>query len=128
VLSASEAAIHGETPKYEHVGSKDHIGCWADSKDFVSWNVNVTKPGKFKVVVAYSCAEGAQGSVFSVETGDQKLEGKSLTTGSWETYRTDDLGVIELAKPGKFTISVKPKAEPKWKVIGLKSVALMPVE
>ncbi len=127
VLSASEATIHGETPKYEHVGSKDQIGCWADSRDFVSWNVNVMKPGKFKVVVTYSCDDGAQGSAFSVEAGDQKLEGKSLATGSWETYRSDDLGVIELAKSGKCTIAVKPKTEPKWRVIGLKSVVLVPI-
>ena len=124
VLPAAEATIHGDTPKYEHSGGKDQIGCWAKAEDFVSWNIKLTKPGTFAVEVTYSCA--APGSAFTVEVGGQTLTGKSASTGSWETYRTDNLGTLKLDKPGTFTLAVKPKSEPKWKVIGLKSVTLTP--
>jgi hypothetical protein len=127
ILHAREADIHGETPKYEESGGKDQIGYWADSNDYVSWNVNVTRPGKFKVSITYSCAAGAEGSGFTVEATDQKLEGKSQSTGSWASYRTDELGTIELPGTGKCLIAVKPKSEPRWKVIGLKSVVLEPI-
>ncbi len=125
-LPADAAEIHGTTPKYEHGGGKDQIGCWADAKDYVSWNFKVTKPGTFAVAVTYSCA--APGSAFAVEVGAQKLAGKSASTGSWATYRTDNLGTLTFDKPGSYTLAVKPKSPPKWNSIGLKAVTLKPAE
>jgi len=125
VLTAAEATIHGDTPRYEHTETKDQIGCWAKAEDFVSWNIKLAKPGTFAVEVTYSC--DAPGSAFAVEASGQTLAGKSESTGSWETYSTDNLGTIKLDQPGTITLAVKPKAEPKWKVIGLKAVVLHPV-
>lgn len=125
VLPAAEATIHGDTPRYEHTGTKDQIGCWAQAEDYVSWSIKLAKPGTFAVEVSYSCA--APGSAFTVEVGGQTLAGESSSTGSWETYRTDNLGTIKLDQSGTSTLAVKPKAEPTWKVIGLKSVVLRPV-
>ncbi len=124
-LNAAEATIHGETPKYERAASKDQIGCWANAADFVSWSCKATRPGPYTVEITYSCA--APGSAFTVEAGGQILTGKSASTGSWEEYRTDNLGKIKIDQPGTITLAVKPMAEPKWKVIGLKSVVLHPV-
>ena len=70
----------------------------------------------------------APGSAFTVELSGQTLTGQSASTGSWESYRTDKLGTLKLDKPGTFTLTVKPKPEPKWRVIGLKSVTLKPTE
>ena len=126
VLPAAAATIHGDTPQYEHAGTKDQIGCWAKADDFVSWNIKLTRPGRFTVELTYSCA--APGSAFTVEAGGQTLAGKSASTGSWETYRTDSLGTIKLDQPGIITLTVKPKTDPKWRVIGLKSVTLVPAE
>jgi len=123
-LAAADAEIHGTTPQYEHGGGKDQIGCWADAKDFVSWNFKVTKPGTYSVAVTYSCA--APGSAFCVEVGNQKLAGRSASTGSWATYRTDQLGQLTFDRPGTYTLAVKPQPDTKWKVIGLKSVILTP--
>ena len=126
VLPAAEAEIHGTTPKYEHGNGKDHIGYWAKAEDFVSWNIKVTKPGTFAVEITYSCA--ALGSAFAVELSGQTLTGKSASTGSWENYHSDNLGTMKLDKPGTFTLAVKPKPAPKWRVIGLKAVTLKPIE
>ena len=125
VLPAAEATIHGNTPQYEHAGVKDQIGCWAKAEDFVSWNIKLAMPGTFAVEITYSCA--APGSAFTVEAGGQSLAGQSASTGSWESYRTDKLGSMTFDKPGSINLAVKPKAQLKWKVIGLKSVVLHPV-
>lgn len=122
VLNAVDASIHGETPRYESGGGKNQIGYWAKAEDFVSWNIKVVKPATFAVEITYSCA--SPGSEYTVEVGGQKLAGKSASTGSWASYRTDKLGTLEFDKPGIFTLAVKPKAEPKWRVIGLKAVTL----
>ena len=126
-LSAGEGEIHGSTPQYEKDGAKDQIGFWADPNDFVSWNLKVAKTGRYEVAVTYSCQPGAEGSRFSVELGDQKLLGTSQPTQSWSTYRTESLGKVSLAKPGVYTLAVKPCTE-NWKVIGLNKVMLAPVK
>ena len=126
VLPASDATIHGDTPKYEHNETKDQIGCWARAEDFVSWNIKLKRPGTFAVEVTYSC--DAPGSAFAVEAAGQTLTGKSVSTGSWQSYRTDRLGTMKFDRFGVIALTVKPKADPRWKVIGLKSVALHPIE
>ena len=125
VLPAAEATLHGDTPQYEHTGAKDHIGCWAGAGDFVSWEIKLAQPGVYTVDVTYSCA--VPGSAFTVEAGGRTLPGTSASTGSWETYRTDSLGTLQLDQSGDITLAVKPKADPKWRVIGLKAVVLRPV-
>lgn len=124
VLEARDAEIHGDTPRYEQDGGKDQIGYWANPQDFVSWTFQVLQPGTYEVVVTYSCASGSEGSEFVLESGDQKLTGKSAATGSWATYVTTKYGELNFDKAGSYTLAVKPKTEPAWKVIGLKSVAL----
>jgi alpha-L-fucosidase len=126
VLRASEAIIHGTTPQYESGGGKDNIGYWANPQDYVSWDFELTKPGVFTVEISYSCASGCEGSQYTVEAGGQTLTGTSPATGSWSTFTTEKLGTLTFDKPGRSTLAVKPKANPKWKVIGLKSVRLTP--
>lgn len=125
-MRASAAAIHGQTPRYESGGGKDNIGYWADPKDYVSWDFRLTAPGTYDVEIAYSCARGSEGSEYTVAVGEQALTGRSRATGSWATFTTERLGTLRFERPGTYTLSVKPKAVPAWKVIGLKSIALVP--
>jgi alpha-L-fucosidase len=125
VLRAVDAEVHGDSPQYEQGGGKDQIGYWGNAQDFISWDFTLPKPGKYTVQVTYSCA--APGSAFTVEIGNTKLAGVSKSTGSWAAYTTEALGEVALAA-GNQTLAVKPKTEPQWKVIGLKSVELKPVE
>jgi len=128
VLHAADATIHGNSPHYEKDGEKDQIGFWGDAKDYVAWELQVAKAGTFDVAITYSCAPGSEGSQFTVEANGQKLVGTSEPTQSWSTYRTDKLGTLRFDKVGRFELAVKPKTEPKWKVIGLKCVTLEPAE
>ena len=123
------AAIHGSTPRYETGGGKDNIGYWGDPKDSVSWTFRVAQPGEFEVRVTYSCAAGAGGSRFVVAVGDQKLLGTSKETGVWNVFnKGESLGRVRLEKAGEYTLTVQPQPEPKWKVIGLQSVVLLPTK
>lgn len=126
MLEARDAKIHGDTPRYELDGAKDQIGFWSNPKDYVSWTFEVLRPGSYDVAVTYSCATGSEGDEFVIESGDQKLTGKSVATGSWFTYVTKDLGQLKFEKAGSFTLAVKPKTQPTWKTIGLQSVVLTP--
>jgi alpha-L-fucosidase len=127
VLKAADAEIHGTSPQYVHDGVKDQIGYWGDPRDFVSWNIRVARVGAYDVTIAYSCQPGAEGSRFTVEAAGQKLIGTSRPTKSWADNRIDRLGRLSFERPGTYELSVKPNAEPAWKVIGLGNVTLRPV-
>jgi len=43
----------------------------------------------------------------------QEVAGKSISTGSWAIYRTDNLGPLTFDKPGSYELAVKPKSPPK---------------
>jgi alpha-L-fucosidase len=125
VLTAADATVHGDTPRYESGGGKDQIGYWANASDYVSRDVQIPRAAKYTVEVTYSCA--APGSAYAVAVGETRLLGKSASTGSWASYRTDSLGAVDVGNPGRLTVCVKPESEPRWRVIGLQRVTLSPV-
>ena len=124
LLAGSTAEIKGETPEY--IAAEDQIGFWSNPSDYVCWDISLPKAGTYAVKITYSCDHSAGGSAFTVESGGAKLEAISKSTGTWRTHTTETLGELSLAK-GKQTLAVKPKAKPKWKVIGIRSVELQPV-
>ena len=128
VLRAAEATIHGVSPRYESGGGKDNIGYWQDPNDYVAWEFKSRKPGVYRVEIVYSCQAGAEGSEFIVGLGNQLLSGKSKSTGDWSKFTTEELGTLKIGEDGIYMLTVKPKAEPKWKVIGLQAVMLTPVK
>jgi hypothetical protein len=79
------------------------------------------------VEVVYSCDAGAAGSEFAVELAGRQVSGRSRSTGSWAVFTKETLGTLKLEQPGRFTLAVRPRTEPPWKVIGLQSVTLAPV-
>ena len=127
-LKAADAEIHGDSPMYEKDGAKDQIGFWNKARDFVFWNLKVSRAGTYDVTITYSCQPGCEGSKFTVEAGGQKLICRSQPTQSWSTYRTELLGRLRFAGPGLHRLAVKPETPPAWKVIGLKAVTLGPVQ
>jgi alpha-L-fucosidase len=123
VLTAAIAEIEGNSPNY--IKEQDQIGFWNDPADFVKWNFTVAKPGKYTVAVTYSCAK--PGSAFTVECGGAKLEGTSKSTGSWDVYTTESLGEVTI-ESGKQTLALKPKSDPQWQAIGLRTIELIPAD
>jgi alpha-L-fucosidase len=121
MLSGMDAEIHGGSPFYDK--GADQIGRWGNPEDFLSWELLVAKPGTFTVNVTYSCA--IPDGEFTVETGDQKLNGKMQSTGSWAKYTTVTLGEVTLAA-GKQMLTLKPKSQPQWQGIGFRSIELAP--
>jgi hypothetical protein len=97
-LPAAEAITHGGQIKFESGSNRNCIGCWLNPSDWVEWQFDVTKPGKFQAT-AEIASQGA-GS-FTVVVGNQKLNAKAPDTGNYGKFQSVALGVIDLAKPGK---------------------------
>jgi len=128
-LRAGDADIHGPTPMYgtDAGVQEDKIGFWSSAADFVSWDLLVIRPGRYKVSLTYACDPGAAGSEFALVVGATQLAGKTEATASWKKFATRELGVITIDKAGLQTATFKPRTEVAWKAINLHSIRLEPL-
>ena len=119
---AGDAALHGGL-KYE--SEKKCIGYWTEKDYWASWDLKVTRPGRFTAAVTYANPQG--GSEFALSVGGQTTAGRVRSTGSWGEFVTDALGEIELDKAGKVVLSVKGVKRVGDGVMNLRAVTLRPV-
>lgn len=122
-LPASEARLHGATLRYEHDGALDDIGYWTDPGDWADWEFKARTPGKF--AVSAQIAATATGS-FDVSVAGQSLHGTAPNTGSYNAFKSVDLGVADIAATGMLTLAIQP-VKNGWQPINLKSIHLTPM-
>ncbi|MGD8237462.1 MAG: HEAT repeat domain-containing protein [Armatimonadota bacterium] len=123
VLQAKDAAIQGNGAAYERAANRDCIGVWRDVGTWVSWRVEVQRPGAFDVEISQSM-QGHAGAKYTVEIAGQQLEGVVVETGDWGDFRAQQLGHVTIAEPGVYTVAFKPTSKTKQYVINLRSVTL----
>jgi hypothetical protein len=126
VLAAHDVTIHGAKVRYEP--DKNTIGYWTRAEDWVSWELEIKQPGQFQVELLGACGEGSGNSRYVLEIGDQKLEDKVPETGSFRTFRLRKIGVVQIDRPGNYTLSIHPTSKPGLAVMDLRTVALKPVK
>ena len=126
-LLAKDVAIHGKNVRYEPQPHKNTVGYWTDAKDWVSWDFKINQPGTFKVELTQACGKGSGGSEYIVEIDDQALRDIVPDTGSFTNFINRTIGQVKLAKPGNYTVSVKPIKKPGQAVMDLRAITLTPV-
>ena len=120
---------------YEPATNKNTIGYWTKREDWVSWDFAVTKPGKFRVVVLQGCGKGSGGSEVEVGVESSREEPKDKNeslrftvqdTGHFQKFVVREIGEVNLAVAGRYTLSVKPQSKPGVAVMDLRQVTLKP--
>ena len=124
VLDAAQAQTHGERVKVESKGGKPNLGFWTAAGDWVEWQFNLAKPGRYELLAEVSGKGAAQ---FTVEVGGQKLSAKITSTGAYDKYELASLGQVELSRPGQTTLAIRPAAK-GWRPMNVRSVILQPVK
>lgn len=124
-LDAGTAKITGPSILLEG-GNDQNIGGWSGADDYLSWLVQVTKPGQYRVEMIYSEDPKYPGSTLILGCGTEKLEIKPYVTDSWTTYRTVKVGEISLDQAGPAEISLKVAQKASFYVINLKRIFLIP--
>ncbi len=127
ILNADEAQIHGRTPRAEKKANvkKSNIGYWDSAKDWISWHIRISKPGRYRVTARISSAGRA--TPFAVEVGKQRIKAESIKTASWNDFAPVEIGRVTIDKPGIHMLSVKPLNAETWKPLGVLEVRLAPV-
>ncbi|HEX3998983.1 MAG TPA: PDZ domain-containing protein [Pirellulales bacterium] len=130
-LDAVDANCHGDQVRYEMDADKKCIGYWSNQQDWIDWDVQVDRPGKFQVAVSSSCPNDLAGANYGVSAGPEKdasVTGVVKPTGDWTVFKADKLGLIEIAKPGRITIAVRPTTKPNSHVMNLRKIELQPAK
>jgi len=102
-LRARDAEIHG-TGARKH---GDAIIAWRGKSTWASWDVEIAEAGRFSLHVLQANA-GRGGSQFELAVGESKLTGTIRHTADWDDYVYVKVGEVEVAKAGKYTVSIKP--------------------
>lgn len=71
---------------------------WFTAKDRVEWEVDVERAGEYDVFMEWSVDDKEAGKQFLLETKNDQLIGDVKKTGSWETFKTENVGKVDLDK------------------------------
>jgi len=123
-LHAHDATVHGVNLRYEFRPDKNTLGYWSNPKDWVSWDFDVKKPGKFNIVVM----QGSPGSKdIQIAVGDQTLNWTTKNTGSFHTFTFLEVGTLTFDEPGVKTLTLKPAKTVTGSIMDLRQIILLPV-
>ena len=99
---------------------------WFTAADRVEWDLDVNNGGEYEVHLEWSVSDEEAGKEFLLEAKDDKLTGKVKRSGSWETYKTENVGPIKLPA-GRQQIIFKSKTKfDKGGLLDLRGIKLVP--
>jgi arylsulfatase A len=128
LLRAREVTIHGDTVRYEPQWYKNTVGYWTNARDWISWDFDVAKPGKYAVVILQGCGPGSGGSDVEFSAANQIITMQVQETKGFQDFRERNIGTFDIPAAGHYTLTVKPKVKPGPAVMDLRQVELVPQE
>ena len=124
-LPGKNAVIHGVMVRFEPLPHKNTIGYWTRADDWVSWDFQIDRPGRFDVEILQGCGDGSGGSQVELAVGDQRVTTTVEETGGFQNFVARRIGTITIDRPGRHTLSVKPLSKPGAAVMDLRRVRLL---
>ena len=101
---------------------------WFTTADSVEWEVDVRHPGEYEVQLNWSVSDEEAGKEFLLEAKDKQLTGVVGKTGSWETFKKENVGKIILSEGyQKVVFRSKTKVE-KGALLDLRQIKLVAVK
>lgn len=123
-LTAVRAEVFGPTLVFEPVNQ--NLGFWGSEADRAAWNVTVERPGRYQVWLHYACHDDTAGNAFVVRAGEQRLRSKVNGTGTWDYYRREPLGELDLSA-GQHRITLESDGPIAGHLMDLFELSLEPV-
>jgi len=122
-LPATHCRIYGSSIVFEK--KYRNLGYWSGQQDHAVWSVQTKSPGKYRVTLDYACADAAAGNTLSVACAENRLSYKVTGTGTWDDYRSQEIGTMELPA-GTAEIVVAPGGPLRGALIDLRGLTLTP--
>lgn len=125
VLEPELANIHNKEGEASAMTEGDwearNIGYWTSAQSWVSWEVEISKPGTYTITA--QAGTPAKASALNIEVGGQIIPATIEQTGDYNQYREMTLGKVTIGKAGKYTIALRPTAG-KWAAVNLRQIRL----
>lgn len=83
---------------------------WFRNQDRVEWLVDVKTAAAYTATLEWSVSDEEAGKEFALESDNAKITGIVEKSGSWETFKTANIGTIELPA-GQQKIVFKPNED-----------------
>jgi putative heme-binding domain-containing protein len=122
-LLGTNARISGPSIVFEE--KYKNLGYWSSPDDRAEWTAEIAKAGKFRVVLDFACDRGAAGDEILVQVGPKSLRLKVPGTGTWDDYRTQEIGVVELPA-GPVSVIARSADTIRQALIDLRGIRLLP--
>ena len=126
MMPSSTADVFGVMLRYEPLPNKDTIGYWVKKDDWASYEFTLKKPGRFHLVPHVGCGTNG-GSLVHFEVAGQTVPLNVPGTGHFQNFVPQDLGIVTLDKPGRYTLTVKPQQLVGVAVMDVRRIELRPV-
>jgi len=140
-LPAPECYFQGNIAFKGRAGwANDWITNWRSTDDYVWWEIDVVRPGRYEVTLMYVCPKGDVGSKVRVEVGGKSVEGAIRRAHDPEPIPSPDrvrrgevyekvwaaltLGAVRL-NTGRTRLVVRAVTKPGKAVMDLKAIRLM---
>lgn len=136
-LAACKAAKFSWMEKF---GDWKHAECvvgWEGPASHASWTFRTLEAGRYYLELDYSSRVDSDGSEGIVTLGRLEVPFPVLFTGErteatgmhglWPLFRVYSCGIVELPRPGRYTLSIRPSRETPEGWMKLRGVALVPV-
>jgi alpha-L-fucosidase len=100
---------------------------WFNGDDYLAWQVKVTKPGNFQVVLNEGNPNNMAGTAFVLAADDQSLSGIFQGTApGWDVYKDFSIGNLRISQPGDVTFTLKA-SNVKSSISHVHSITLTPI-
>jgi alpha-L-fucosidase len=126
-LDYLKAANRGKAIKRFNRDGKFHISKWTGPQDTVTWHIQVSQTGTYRVRLRYSAPSEWAGGKYEVRVGDQLLTGIVQPTGEGYQYRAFDLGTVTFGAAKEYEVSIRPAADLRHDMMYFESLQLSPV-
>jgi hypothetical protein len=122
---AVDATVSGG-PKLENKGGITNVGHWMSIDGLVQWKTNLPARGTYRVIAMVACEARSEGAEIVVDVGPQRANAVIPSTGSWDRFIALDLGPVILRQPGELPVTVRALRKPRYAVMNLREIRLVP--
>jgi hypothetical protein len=103
-LLAGNCQIYGNDIHIE--STQQCLGWWNNSSDSAVWTLDVPRPGRYAVILNWSCDDSSAKNEFEIIVDGDRFGRKVISTGAWDSYRKMKIAEVPI-EAGVFTVTVK---------------------
>ena len=121
VVDIAWARLHGPGLQYGYDKLiRDKITGWQDPNDFIRWDIDVEREGRYEVILQYGCEAGSR---IQIAAGGDRIERVVEPTPAPDVWHTQTVGFLKLER-GLSTLEIRVLSKTGKPVMNLHEVRL----